>query len=73
MASANPISQINVGTPTNPDIRDIEDSRLKTATAQDLGIVKPDGTSITIDLDGTIHGKSSPFSIDSTGYINFTY
>lgn len=51
----------------------IRDERLNTATTQTLGIVKPDGQSITIDNDGTIHGSASPFVTDSSGYINFNY
>lgn len=51
----------------------IRDERLNTATTQTLGIVKPDGQSITIDIDGTIHGAASPFVTDSSGYINYTY
>lgn len=51
----------------------VRDERLNTATTQTLGIVKPDGQSITIDNDGTIHGAASPFIKDSSGYINFNY
>ncbi len=30
------------------------------ATTSNVGVVKPDGTTITVDLDGTIHGNASP-------------
>ena len=68
-----PITKVNVGTDQSPDIRKIQDERLNTATTQTPGIVKPDGQSITIDNDGTIHGAASPFIKDSSGYINFNY
>lgn len=35
------------------------------ATTDDAGIVKPDGTTITVDADGTIHGKSE-IKVDGT-------
>lgn len=35
------------------------------ATTEDAGIVKPDGTTITIDDDGTIHGQSE-ITVDGT-------
>lgn len=35
------------------------------ATTESTGIVKPDGTTITIDEDGTIHGKSE-ITVDGT-------
>ena len=35
------------------------------ATTDDAGIVKPDGTTITIDEDGTIHGQSE-ITVDGT-------
>lgn len=34
-------------------------SYLPIATASDVGVVKPDGTTITIDNDGTLHGSST--------------
>ena len=36
----------------------LDDVSVPIATEQDAGIVKPDGTTITIDNDGTIHGSS---------------
>lgn len=36
----------------------LDDVTVPIATEQDAGIVKPDGTTITIDNDGTIHGSS---------------
>ena len=35
------------------------------ATTEEAGIVKPDGTTITVDADGTIHGKSE-IKVDGT-------
>lgn len=35
------------------------------ATTKEAGIVKPDGTTITVDADGTIHGKSE-IKVDGT-------
>ena len=52
---------------------DIRDSRVVIATTSNVGMVKPDGQSITIDQDGTIHGSASPFTTDASGYINFNY
>ena len=52
---------------------DVRDSRVKTATSQEIGMMKPDGTSTTVDQDGTLHASGSPFSTDSGGYINFNY
>lgn len=42
----------------NIDSGNIEDY-LPIATASDVGVVKPDGTTITIDNDGTLHGSST--------------
>jgi len=52
---------------------DIQDSRVQTATANAKGMVKPDGTTITIDNDGTIHSAANPFGVDTDGYITFNY
>lgn len=38
------------------------------ATTERLGVVKPDGTTITVDNDGTIHGASN-IEIGEDGYI----
>ena len=42
-------------------------SAVDIATTEKAGIVKPDGTTITVDPDGTIHGSSS---VDLSGYYN---
>lgn len=42
-------------------------SAVDIATTEKAGIVKPDGTTITVDTDGTIHGSSS---VDLSGYYN---
>lgn len=42
-------------------------SAVDIATTEKAGIVKPDGTTITVDQDGTIHGSSS---VDLSGYYN---
>lgn len=42
-------------------------SAVDIATTEKAGIVKPDGTTITADPDGTIHGSSS---VDLSGYYN---
>lgn len=42
-------------------------SAVDIATTKKAGIVKPDGTTITVDPDGTIHGSSS---VDLSGYYN---
>lgn len=42
-------------------------STVNVATTDRAGIVKPDGTTITVDPDGTIHGSSS---VDLSGYYN---
>ena len=42
-------------------------SEVDIATTEKAGIVKPDGTTITVDPDGTIHGSSS---VDLSGYYN---
>lgn len=46
----------------------IDNATPPTATEQSLGVVKPDGSTITIDNDGTIHGSSgiSPDESDFT-------
>jgi len=41
------------------------------ATLQIAGAVKPDGTTITIDADGTIHGRAN-ITIDATPTANST-
>lgn len=56
------IKENNVWTPYYPTNVELE-SMLKnmevaTATTTSTGVVKPDGTTITIDQDGTIHGAS---------------
>ncbi len=48
---------------------DIRDSRVQNATAQNVGMIKPDGTTTTVDNDGTLHASSNPFTTDSSGYI----
>lgn len=62
-----------IGSKGNPNVaiygniynRDIYDNQYKVLTEKDIatvnkaGIIKPDGTSITIDADGTIHGAST--------------
>ena len=68
--SAIPITKIE---DTNGVSHDINDSRVQVATASVAGLVKPDGTTTTIDNDGTLHAAGSPFSTDSSGYINYTY
>lgn len=59
---------------TNGVAHDIRDSRVQKATTSVLGMVKPDGTSIEVDNDGTIHasGGSNPFTKDGQGYICFS-
>lgn len=42
-------------------------SAVDIATTEKAGIVKPDGTTITVEPDGTIHGSSS---VDLSGYYN---
>lgn len=42
-------------------------SAVDIATTEKAGIVKPDGITITVDPDGTIHGSSS---VDLSGYYN---
>lgn len=50
---------------------DIRDSRVGPASAQNIGMIKPDGTTTTVDQDGTLHANGNPFSTDSDGYICF--
>ena len=45
-----------------------DDIEIKIATVQNVGVVKPDGTSITIDQDGTIHSTSAP-SFDQEDFV----
>lgn len=40
-------------------IQDLIDASTPTATTSHIGLVKPDGTSITIDTDGTIHSSGT--------------
>lgn len=67
------IKQIKVGS-TNYDIKD--ETARGIATTQIAGRVKPDGTTITVDNDGTIHstggGSDLPFSIVD-GKVCITY
>lgn len=69
MAVTEPISQVNVGTSESPDVRDINDKRVGLASSQKAGMVKPDGTTTTVDQDGTLHASGNPFSTDKDGYI----
>lgn len=64
------ISQIQDSSGT---LYDIKDSRVAVATASNVGMIKPDGVSTTIDQDGTLHATagSSQFSVDGDGYIIF--
>ena len=43
---------------------------LPEATTSTLGGVKPDGTTITVDSDGTIHGASAIAKLDDIGDVN---
>lgn len=67
------MSVIKQITTTDGVTHDIQDSRVQTATTSANGMVKPDGTSITVDNDGTIHSAANPFGVDSNGYITFNY
>lgn len=40
------------------------------ATVNSVGTVKPDGSTITIDADGTIHGAAAPYVVQSTAPSN---
>lgn len=45
--------------PTNVELESmLKNMEVATATTTSTGVVKPDGTTITIDQDGTIHGAS---------------
>lgn len=46
-------------------------SGIDIATTEKVGIVKPDGTTITVDADGTIHGSAS-ITVDNTLSTNST-
>ena len=48
---------------------DIRDARVRNASSQNVGMVKPDGETTTVDPDGTMHASGNPFSTDSDGYI----
>ena len=54
-------------------VHDVRDSRVKTATSNDIGMVKPDGETTSIDADGTLHASGNPFKTDSAGYISYEY
>lgn len=60
-------------TDSSGTVHDVRDSRVKTATSNDIGMVKPDGDTTTIDVDGTLHASGNPFKTDSQGFISFTY
>ncbi len=51
----------------------VRDDRVQTATSENIGMVKPDGDTTTIDADGTLHASGNPFKTDAQGFISFTY
>lgn len=53
-ATKNEYGHVKIGNGLNVNYGIVE---LKTATASDLGGVKPDGSTVTIDADGTLHSK----------------
>lgn len=49
----------NLPTDTEFWMKSTEGTKVEIATAEKAGIVKPDGNTITVDEDGTLHGSAS--------------